>query len=93
MLKDIKRALGVYGKDEGSKEPIESMDALKIEFETLLDDTLGIFKGLKKDTDGREVMDGAIRPLPRLGETLNNSWRIIGGSGRCLKSLVQILRK
>jgi type I restriction enzyme R subunit len=61
ILKDIKRALGVYGKDEGSTAPIESMDELKAEFDSLLDETLGLFSGIKKESNSRKVMDDAIR--------------------------------
>lgn len=63
MLKEFKRALGEYVKDEDDLEPIESIDSLREKFTTLVAETLETFKGIPKDKYDRKTMDEAIRIL------------------------------
>ncbi|MBI5229363.1 HsdR family type I site-specific deoxyribonuclease [Candidatus Micrarchaeota archaeon] len=63
ILKDIKRALGAYSTEGELQQPIESMDAVKTEFETLVNQTLAIFKELPKAASDRKTMDEAVRIL------------------------------
>jgi len=87
ILKDIKKALLAYSKDADFKEPAESIDSQRVEFDRLVDETLEIFNGIPKNVYDRKTMDNAIRVLT----TVRGNSELFTEKYKRLRSLFELL--